>query len=102
MSRVVERPAGIDIPEIFHRNVMKLTALPVRKYAFGMALWAVAELDLPIPEQVKRELKRIVSDESRWSAFRARDLGMLLTGVVAQARAGKREWRASPVRSSVS
>jgi hypothetical protein len=92
MSRVVERPIGIDIPEIFHRNVMQLTALPVRKYAFGMALWAAAELDLPIPEQVTGEVKGILSDESRWSTFRAQDLGMLLTGVVAQARAGNREW----------
>ncbi|MCK1328772.1 hypothetical protein IVB57_10345 [Bradyrhizobium sp. CW9] len=57
-----------------------------------MALWAAAELDLPIPEQVTRELTGILSDESRWSAFRAQDLGMLLTGVVAQARAGEREW----------
>src|SRR5205807_4321243 len=99
MSRVVERPIGIDISEIFHRNVMKLAVLPVRKYAFGMALWAAAELDLPVPEQVKREVKGILSDDSRWSEFRAQDLGMLLTGVVAQARAGEREWTcfASPL-----
>lgn len=92
MSRVAELPNGIDLPEIFHRNVAKLTALPVRRYAFGMALWAGAELGFSIPEQVKRELRGILSDESRWSAFRAQDLGMLLTGVVAQARAGEREW----------
>jgi hypothetical protein len=92
MSRVAELPDGIDLSEIFHRNVMNLTALPVRTYAFGMALWAAAELGLPIPEQVNRRLKQILSDQARWNSFRAQDLGMLLTGVVAQAKAGEREW----------
>ncbi|AWL98470.2 hypothetical protein [Bradyrhizobium ottawaense] len=92
MSRVAKLPADIDLPEIFYRNAMKLTALPVRKYAFGMALWAAAELRLPIPEPVRRELKAVLSDQSRWHAFRAQDLGMLLTGVIAQAREGEKEW----------
>lgn len=92
MSRVANLPADIDLPEIFHRNVARLTTLPVRKYAFGMALWAAAELRLPIPEQVRFELKAVLSDQSRWRTFRAQDLGMLLTGVIAQARAGEREW----------
>jgi len=92
MSRVAELPADIDLPEIFHRNAVSLAALPVRKYAFGMALWAGAELRLPIPEQVRRELTAILSNQSQWRAFRAQDLGMLLTGVIAQARAGEREW----------
>ncbi|MGX1170716.1 hypothetical protein AB7M16_006982 [Bradyrhizobium sp. USDA 372] len=92
MSRVAEIPNGIDIPEIFHRNVLQLTKLPVRKYAFGMALWSAAELGLEIPDPVKCELRAILSDESRWRSFRAQDLGMLLTGVVTQARAGENEW----------
>lgn len=92
MSRVTELPADIDLPDIFYRNAMSLTALPVRKYAFGMALWAAAELRLPIPEQVRRELRAVLSDQSQWQAFRAQDLGMLLTGVIAQARAGEKEW----------
>jgi hypothetical protein len=71
---------------------LSLTALPVRKYAFGMALWAGAELRLPIPKQVRLELTAILSDQSQWRAFRAQDLGMLLTGVIAQARAGESEW----------
>src|SRR3954454_20360995 len=35
MSRVAGIPAGIDLPETFRRNVLQLTQLPVRKYAFG-------------------------------------------------------------------
>lgn len=92
MSRVAEVPSGIDIPEIFRRNALQLTQLPVRKYAFGMALWSAAELGLEMPDPVKCELRAILSDESRWKSFRAQDLGMLLTGVVAQARAGESEW----------
>lgn len=92
MSRIGEVPDGIDLPEIFHRNVLQLTKLPVRKYAFGMALWSGAELGLEIPDLVKREVRAILADESRWKSFHAQDLGMLLTGVVAQARAGENEW----------
>lgn len=92
MSRVAGIPSGIDLPEIFSRNVLLLTTLPVRKYAFGMALWSAAELGLEIPEPVKCELRAILGDESQWRNFRAQDLGMLLAGVVAQARAGENEW----------
>lgn len=92
MSRVGEVPDGIDLLEIYRRNVLQLTALPVRKYAFGMALWTAAELGFAVPDQVKRELRAVLSDESRWRTFRAQDLGMLLTGIVAQARAGETEW----------
>ena len=92
MSRIAEIPAGISLPEIFRRNAGQLVTLPVSKYAFGMALWAGAELGLGIPDQVARELKTLLADQRRWQTFRAQDLGMLLTGVVAQARAGGREW----------
>ena len=92
MSRVAELPPDIDLPEIFHRNALSLTTLPVRKYAFGMALWAAAELHLPIPEQVRLKLTAILLDQSQWTGFRGQDLGMLLTGVIAQARAGNSEW----------
>lgn len=92
MSRVAGIPDGIDLPETFCRNVLLLTRLRVRKYAFGMALWSAAELGLEIPEPVKCELRAILCDESQWGTFRAQDLGMLLTGVVAQARAGENEW----------
>ncbi|MDE5442476.1 hypothetical protein GWG65_13655 [Bradyrhizobium sp. CSA207] len=57
-----------------------------------MALWAAAELGLPIPEPVRCETRAILADESGWRSFRAQDLGMLLTGVVAQSRAGENEW----------
>ena len=92
MSRIAEVPDKLSLSEIFDRNVVQLTSLPVSKYAFGMALWAAAELKLVIPEQVARELRELLTDQARWVTFRAQDLGMLLTGVVAQAQAGAKEW----------
>jgi hypothetical protein len=92
MSRVAEVPDDINLPEIFHRNVVQLTTLPVPKYAFGMALWTAAELKLGLPEQVASQLTELLTNQSRWESFHAQDAGMLLTGVVAQARMGGKEW----------
>jgi hypothetical protein len=92
MSRLDETPGTINVSEIFRRNVLQLTKLPVPTYAFGMALWAAAELQLEIPEEVARHVSGLLTREREWEAFRAQDLGMLLTGVVAQARSGRKEW----------
>jgi hypothetical protein len=92
MSRVAEIPDNINLLEMFDRNVVQLTHLRVPKYAFGMALWAAARLGFGIPERVARELRTLLTEEGRWETFCAQDLGMLLTGVVAQARAGNKEW----------
>ncbi|WP_271621554.1 hypothetical protein [Bradyrhizobium sp. CCBAU 51745] len=92
MSRVRDIPDDIDLAQIFDRNVDELTRLPVAKYAFGMALWAAAELGFALPEPVKRKVRAILTDQARWKSFRAQDLGMLLIGVVAQTRAGENEW----------
>jgi hypothetical protein len=91
MSRLDEIPDSINVSEIFQRNVRQLTRMPVAKYAFGMALWAAAELELDVPEDVVQHLNSLLEQES-WSEFRAQDLGMLLTGIVAQARKGRNEW----------
>jgi hypothetical protein len=92
MSRVQELPDSIDVSDIFRRNAIQLTTLPVAKYAYGMALWAAAELRLEVPVQVASATRALLSDQARWETFRAQDLGMLLTGVVAQVRAGGTEW----------
>lgn len=92
MSRAAEIPDSVNVAEIFQRNVQQLTGLPVAKYAYGMALWAAAELELGIPEEVALELKVLLDDRAAWERFRAQDLGMLLTGICAMARFGRREW----------
>jgi len=93
LSRVVEIPSKLNLHDIFAQNARLLTRLPVRKYAFGMALWAGAELNLEIPEEVSREIRNLLTTEAAWGTFHAQDLGMLLTGILAQVRAGQKEWR---------
>lgn len=94
MSRLNAIPVNINTSEIFERNVSQLTRLPVSNYAFGMALWTAAELNLQVPPDVVRHLNRLLA-EKNWAAFRAQDLGMLLTGILAQARAGRSDWLGS-------
>jgi hypothetical protein len=81
MSRLAETPDSISVSEIFRRNVLQLTKLPVPTYAFGMALWAAAELELEIPEEVAQQLSGLLTENREWEMFRAQDLGMLLTGM---------------------
>jgi hypothetical protein len=92
-SRTSEIPVGIDPVEIFRRNSRALLTLPVRHYAFGMALWVAAELGLDLDPDVARKVRELLEDRQGWETFHAQDLGMLLTGVVAQSRAGNAAWR---------
>ncbi|MGC1465848.1 MAG: hypothetical protein WA792_08960 [Pseudolabrys sp.] len=93
MSRLKERPGTVRVREIFERNALLLTRLPIADYALGVALWAAAELRLEIAEAVRKHIARLLSDRTKWLEFRAQDTGMILMGVVAQASAGNREWR---------
>lgn len=92
MARVQYVPPHVDVAEIFLRNVDQLPKLPVRDYAFGMALWASAELGLAISDSVMRHIKDVVLNPGRWASFRAQDLGMILVGVAAQAERDRAKW----------
>src|SRR5690606_27278630 len=61
---------------------------PVKKYAYGMALWASAAIGREMPADVSDHIHAFVADRSNWSRFRAQDLGMILTGLSARAAAG--------------
>jgi hypothetical protein len=92
-ARVQQLPGSIDVPGIFQWNVQQLLRLPVEKYAFGMALWAAAELKLEVPIDIVRYVRDFLSKKDNWRTFRAQDLGMILTGVVAQAQIDPKQWR---------
>jgi hypothetical protein len=92
LSRVKYVPGAIDRSAIFERNVHLLPKLPVANYAYGMALWVAAESEFEIPPDVIRHIDGLLSDRNNWWKFRAQDLGMLLTGVIAQAKAGENQW----------
>lgn len=95
LARVRRVPPHIDLSETFLRNVRHLPILPVPKYAFGTALWSAAELGLAIPNDILRHIYQITSESSHWKSFRAQDLGMILVGVVAQAKKDEKRW--SPI-----
>lgn len=92
LSRVGQVPQGINLRETFQHNVVQLTTLPVPQYAFGMALWTGAELNCEIPANVLGHINSLLSDRNNWSKFRAQDLGMILAGVVAQAKHDPKTW----------
>jgi hypothetical protein len=92
LTRVPRIPDGIDAPTIFCRNAELLLCLPVRKYAFGMALWAAAELGVEAPEGVIARVLADVSNDASLQSFKAQDIGMVLTGVASQARNHSKRW----------
>ena len=92
LSRVSRPPQSIHLSDTFQRNASFLVRLPVPKYAFGMALWAGAELAQDVPDEIIRRIRAMLSDENNWRSFRAQDLGMILVGVVAQAKLDKKKW----------
>jgi hypothetical protein len=92
LSRVSHVPPHLDLRAIFEHNVGRLMSLKVRQYAFGMALWASAELDVEIRGNILDAIKRVLFDKANWLTFRAQDLGMILSGVTAQARLDPRPW----------
>ena len=92
LARVARVPETINVPEIYQRNVQQLLCLPVRKYAFGVALWAAAELHLDAPEGVVARVFADISDRRTLRSFRAQDIGMILTGIAAQARDDSKRW----------
>ena len=92
LARVRRVPRSIDLSGTFQRNASHLVTLPVSKYAFGVALWAGAELRLELPGDVLRHIDVMLSDKNNWRSFRAQDLGMIVVGVVAQAKLDPQKW----------
>jgi glycosyltransferase involved in cell wall biosynthesis len=86
LSRVAAVPETIDVKAILDLNASNLTRSPVQKYAFGMALWASAELGIPLPDTAVAEILRLLNDRRAWLSFTAQDLGMILAGVASQAK----------------
>jgi hypothetical protein len=83
---------GFDLREIFRMNVALVSKLNSPKYAYGMALWAGAELGFDIPADTRTAIASVVENRTQWSAFRAQDLGLILVGCVEQARREGGRW----------
>ena len=91
ISRIRQVPNTVNLSEIFNRDAACSPYFRCQN-ALGMALSTAAKPGFRRTEQVRREVRALLTDQARWKTFRAQDLGMLLTGVVAQARAGDRDW----------
>jgi hypothetical protein len=83
---------GFDLPEIFRTSVALVPKLNSPKYAYGMALWAAAELGFDIPADTRTAIGSLVEDRKQWKDFRAQDLGLILIGCVEQARQNAGRW----------
>jgi hypothetical protein len=91
MSRIRAVPHYIDVSEVFWTNVDQLTQQPAATYGFGLALWVAARLKLDMPFGASKIIRQLLEDRSKWTDFKAQDLGMLLTGIIAQAAEGRTE-----------
>ena len=69
------RSLPYDIPSIFKSCAEQMTTLQVPIYAYGMAMWASARLDLPLPDRTRVAIANILSNPSDWPRLAAQDLG---------------------------
>ncbi len=79
---------GYDMDAIFDACSQALLALPVKKYAYGMALWTSAAMRRELPSEVSGTIYPFLRDQANWTGFRAQDIGMILTGLSALSAAG--------------
>lgn len=93
LSRVSDKSAlPWDLNDLFLTNCRRLPDLPVPIYAYGMALWAAAELQLDLPDQTLNVVTRLLGDRQAWMEWSAQDLGLMISGVVAQAGHTPNPW----------
>lgn len=76
-----------DVPGLLTSLCQTAAQTPsMRKGAWGMALWAAAELELEAPAPAVEGLKALANDVSPTIGWTAQDVGLSLSGVCAQAR----------------
>jgi hypothetical protein len=73
-----------DLPALLHHNAAQIFNAGVPVYAIGMALWASAELNVPLQPEIMKKIEDFIRNRSNWNRFRAQDAGMILTGLSEQ------------------
>ena len=93
-SRLTEAEirAHIDDDAVFGDCCRAATTLPLRNYAYGMALWAGAALGQALPGPLAARVRTMLADDNVLARLTAQDLGMLISGLTAQ-RIASAEWR---------
>ena len=77
---------SVDPRAMFPGVAAQLAGARPRRYAYSTALWAAAELGVPAPDCVSEPIRAMTSDTRAMASWTAQELGMLLSGTVAQAR----------------
>lgn len=75
-----------DVPSLFRSLCTAMPKHPMRNGAPGMALWAAAALGLDVPAVAADTLRPLAADVDALSGWTAQDLGLTLSGAVAQLR----------------
>jgi hypothetical protein len=73
-----------DRRAIFKAATGSLRSQRARIYAFGMALWAGAELGIEIPEHALAKIRSLTADPAAAVHWTAQDIGLMLSGAIAQ------------------
>jgi hypothetical protein len=75
-----------DLKAIFNAATRCLQLQRARIYAFGMALWAGAELGVEVPEHALAKIRDLTADPAAAVHWTAQDIGLMLSGAIAQSR----------------
>ncbi|HEU5047989.1 MAG TPA: hypothetical protein VFT64_09145 [Rickettsiales bacterium] len=81
-----------DLEMMLKQNAQHLLERPVPTYAFGMALWAAAELGKSLEAPVYSRIRNLVFNRKGWVEFRAQDIGLLLSGISQQKMKGSNDF----------
>jgi hypothetical protein len=82
-----------DVPVLFNAICGELPNHTVRNGAWGMALWAAAELGLDTPGLAADRVRQVAADPATAATWTAQDVGLSLSGAATQARHDK-SWHA--------
>jgi hypothetical protein len=84
---------GFTSEQLYRTIAARMLNAKVRHYAFGMALWAAAELGVEVPTPVAERVREMTRDaDDVIGSWLAQDVGLILSGLVAQSRIDPR-WR---------
>lgn len=87
------RPAAIDIDGVYRDCCLELAAERDVPYAYGMALWAGAALDINPPSGLVDQMRHRLLTDAAIPAMTAQDVAMLASGVIAMALRDGAVWR---------
>jgi hypothetical protein len=95
MSQLSElgRHSHAEISRIYRGCCREAGNPRMRTYAYGMALWAGAKLDVAPPSEIVDRIIAILANPPTLNMLTAQDVGMVISGVTAMAAREDGRWR---------